>query len=130
MNRRLTALISGLVFTFTPVFAFAAGTPQQDRIRQLTSIVATLSAQITARTTNRSLACAVVTSAAHVRVGEPFVLAWDSVGASSNGEGLSLSGAETIAFSQSGTYRYLLTFQDANGNATSCSATVMISPAQ
>lgn len=128
MKRKSVALLLGLVFAATPALVRADSVPLWPSEQQLTMRLAAVQAQLTALSHNDTLACAIATSKTSVRVGEPFALAWASVGASTSESGLPLRGASTIAISEAGTYRYALTFSDAANRSTDCTATIVVAP--
>lgn len=130
--KKVIAACYGLLLLAVPALALADGAPfpLHMSIKQLTTIVAALKAQ-EAALGGQPIACAVVSSKESVRVGEPFVLAWGSVGAMSPGDDPAISmfepnGASTVAIQRPGKFMYSFTFYGRGGGTTTCAATILV----
>ena len=135
MKNKIIASGLALLFAVAPALAFA-DTPstQQLQLQSLLISVANLEAQLSAAQSGQPIACALLTSKTAVQVGEPFTLAWGSIGAENPGDDPSRSvfepnSSEVVSLSEIGTFKYSFTFYAANGATATCSTTVIISPA-
>jgi hypothetical protein len=127
-------LAFGIAFIFAtaPAFALAdAFTLAQVQIEHLTAIAAALEAQEAALASGQSIACAALTSAPSVRVGDTVALAWGSVGAMNPADDTSKpmwtqNGVTVLSFDKPGTVIYSFTFYSASGATANCSAKVVV----
>jgi hypothetical protein len=132
--KKLVSVSLGLFLVATPAFALAdAFTPLQLQVQHLTAIAAALEAQAIALQSGRSLACAAVASKTTVQVHEQFALAWGSVGAEApvpNEAMWTQNGVQEISIDTPGTHTYSFTFFATNDATTSCTAKILVTPAQ
>ena len=119
------AFVVGLSLLVAPA---TSSIPFEPTVTQLATRVAALQAEINSMQTGQALACAMLTSTSSVSVGQQAILAWGSVGAveqTTDTENIRpTNGAQTLLFSQPGTWTYNFMFYSASGATTTCSAKI------
>ena len=132
MRKIIAALFA--LYLLGPAFAFAdTAIPLQPSVAQLLTRAAALEA-LEAMSATSSLACAALTNVSTVRVNQPFILAWGSVGAigpsaSSTVSRWPIAGASSITQQTPGTWMYRFSFDGQQGGSATCTARITVTSA-
>ena len=130
MRKRIVALGCSMVFLGTPVLACADLTATQTQIQQLSASAVALEAEREALSGRP--ACAAVISKGQVKINEPFILAWGSVGTLNPGDDpnksmLVSNGTVMLTIQKVGGWRYTLPFYGKDGGVVMCKVDVFVS---
>jgi hypothetical protein len=133
MRKNIIAFLLLALFAAPVLVSADTLAPIQPTAAQLLTRVAALEAQEADLAATSSVACAATTSVATVPVGEPFILAWGSVGAmqSSGSSTQSMwtpAGAQSVTQQTPGNWVYSFTFYGSQGGSATCTATIQVTP--
>lgn len=130
--KRFFALSIVLMFSFAPAFALAGSiVPLGQTPLQALTTLAALQAQASSVSSQQALACAALSSEQRVKVGEPVILAWGSVGSSqadapAGKATWTQNGAQEVSLGQTGTWTYYFTFYGPASASITCSVQIVV----